>query len=96
MYGDLLRSVHGCVFFGVPHRGAEAAYWSSFGANVIKVALFGHVNANYVAALQQNSRAFADISRQFVERGASLKIRTFYETKMLDNQLVCRCDACVW
>ena len=94
MYGDLLRCVHGCVFFGVPHRGAETAYWANFGANVIKVAFFGRTNTNFVAALQRNSRTFADISQQFVERGASLMIRTFYETETLYNQLVCRCDTC--
>ena len=96
MYGDLLRCVYGCVFFGVPHRGAESAYWATFGANVIKVAFLGRTNTNFVAALQRNSRTFADISQQFVERGASLMIRTFYETEMLYNQLVCRCGACVW
>lgn len=82
--------MRGCVFFGVPHRGAQAAYWANFAAKVIKVALLGGTNTNFVAALQQNSRTFADISQQFIERGASLGIRTFYETEMLYNQLVCR------
>jgi len=96
VYGDLLRSVRGCVFFGVPHRGADTAYWANFGTNVIKAALFVRVHANFIAALRQNSKAFADISQQFVERGASLRIRTFYETEMLDNQLVRRLSTLVY
>ena len=93
MYGDLLRSVRGCVFFGVPHRGAEATYWANLTANIIKAVVLpvGRTNTSFAAALQQNSRALSDISQQFVERGASLKIRTFYETEMLHDQLVCRC-----
>ena len=90
MYGNLLRCVHGCVFFGVPHRGAEGSYWANFVTNVIKVALFGRTNTNFVAALQENSKTFADISQQFVERAASVRIRTFYETEMFHNHLVCR------
>ena len=92
MYGDLLRCVRGCVFFGVPHRGAESGYWANFAGTIIKVALIGRTNTSLAAALQQNSAKFAEISQQFVERGAPLKIRTFYETEKLDNQLVCRSD----
>lgn len=77
----------------MPHRGAEAAYWASFTANVAKVALFGRVNVNFVTDLQKNSRVFADISKQFIERGASLTIKTFYETDRLYGQLVCKCFA---
>ena len=60
-------------------------------ANVIKVALLDPTNANFVAALQENSKALAAISQQFVERVASLRIRTFYETEKFHNHLVCIC-----
>ncbi|KAI9855703.1 MAG: hypothetical protein M1813_009665 [Trichoglossum hirsutum] len=79
-YGDLLDSVHGCVFFGVPHRGADTAYWLNFAASILKVAQLGTgTNTNYLAPLQRNSAAFADISQQFIERGGPLQIRTFLE-----------------
>jgi hypothetical protein len=45
-------------------------------------------NPNFVTALQRNSRTFAHISEQFIERGDKLKIRTFYETEKLYGQLV--------
>ena len=90
MYGDLLRCVHGCVFFEVPHRGAEGTYWANFVTNVIKVALLGHTNTDFVAALQENSKTFADISQQFVERAVSVRILTFYETETFHNNLLCR------
>jgi hypothetical protein len=83
------------VFFGVPHRGTETTYWANFVVNIIKVTLLGRTNTNFAAALQQNPRMFADISQQFVERADSLKIKTFYETETLDNQLVCRRWICL-
>lgn len=78
----------------MPHRPKETAYWRDFGANIIRAELSGHTNTDHAAALQQNSRTFADISQQFVERADSLVFRTFYENEMLDGQLVCR--GCVW
>lgn len=91
VYGDLLNSVRGSVFFGVPHRGADAAYWADFAANLLKITQWGFgTNTSFVAALKRNSRTLADISQQFVERATRLEIRTFFETEKLYNQLVCR------
>ncbi|KAF8540576.1 hypothetical protein BDD12DRAFT_833045 [Trichophaea hybrida] len=87
LYGDLLKCVHGAAFFGVPHRGSEVAYWANFAANLLKIPLLGNTNAKFVAALQKNSEAFANISQQFIECSSSLQIRTFYETKKAYNQL---------
>jgi len=79
------------VFFGVPHRGSDIAYWGNFGANLLKITQLGfNTNTSFVEALKKNSTTFADISQQFSECGANLPIRTFYETKKLWNQLVCR------
>jgi hypothetical protein len=87
----LLDSVRGLVFFGVPHRGSDIAYWGNFAANLLKITQLGFgTNTSFVEALKRNSATFADISQQFIERGANLPIRTFYETERLWNQLVCR------
>ena len=88
-YGDLLNSVRGSVFFGVPHRGADAAYWANFAANLLEIAQLGFgTNTKFVAALRRNSETLANISQQFIWRAARLDIRTFFETEKLCNQLV--------
>ena len=88
-YGDLLGCVKALVFFGVPHRGADLAYWATFASTILQITQLGFAtNTNFVIALQKNSPAFAQISEQFIERGAKLKIRTFYETEKLYNRLV--------
>ena len=88
-YADLLNSVKGLVFFGVPHRGSDIAYWGNFAANLIKVIQLGFsTNTSFVRALKRNSAAFADISTRFSECGANLPIRTFYETEKFWGQLV--------
>jgi hypothetical protein len=90
-YGDLLESVYGSMFFGVPHRGSNSgiAYWADFAARLINLGSFGFAtNTRYLQKLQTNSSAFSAISAQFVERAAPLKIRTFYESEKIGNQLV--------
>jgi hypothetical protein len=87
--GDLLQYVRGAVFFGVPHRGADIAYWASFAANVLQFCQLGlRTNPAYVKALQRNSPTFANISAQFVDPAERLSIRTFYETERMGNQVV--------
>src|SRR5436305_4388400 len=87
MFGDLLSSVRGVIFFGVPHRGADLASSASFATNLINL-LGINTNQSFVTALQRNSKTFMDISEQFIERAARLQIRTFYETEKLYHQLV--------
>jgi hypothetical protein len=90
-YGDLLQSIYGSMFFGVPHRGSNAAipYWGEFAARLVKIGSFGFAtNTRYLQKLQNNSSAFSAISAQFVERAAPLQIRTFYESEKMGNQLV--------
>jgi hypothetical protein len=88
-YGDLLNCVKAVVFFGVPHRGADLAYWATFASKILQITQPGFAtNSNFVKALQKNSPAFGQISEGFIERGDKLKIRTFYETELLYNQLV--------
>ena len=88
-YGYLLSCVKAAVFFGVPHRGADLAYWAAFLSNILKTVLLGFATrTTFVEALKRNSSTFADISQQFVERSAKLEIVTFFETKKLRGQLV--------
>ncbi len=89
-YANLLASTRGLVFFGVPHRGSDIARLGNFAANLLEMAQLGFgTNTNFVEALKRNSETFAHISQQFIERGADIPIRTFYETERLGNQLVC-------
>ena len=88
-YDNLLKSVRGSVFFAVPHRGADLVYWKNFAANILKVVQLGFgTNTNFVEPLQKNSAILAEISQQFIERGADIQIRTFYETDKIKNFLV--------
>jgi hypothetical protein len=88
-YGELLSSIKAAMFFGTPHRGSEAAYWGAYAANVLKILQLGRgTNTSFVSALQRNSTEFANISQQWIERAAPLKIRTFYETERLLGELV--------
>ena len=87
-YDQLLKSVSAMVLFGVPHRGSNVAFWANFAANILSASQVG-ANPNFVHSLQRNSKAFSDISRQFIERAADLKkIYTFYELEKLHNILV--------
>jgi hypothetical protein len=89
-YGELLRSIKAAMFLGTPHRGSDAAYWAAYAARVLKVIQLGRAtNDSFISALQRNSSEFANISQQWIERAAPLKIRTFYETERLLGELVC-------
>ncbi|KAL8863359.1 MAG: hypothetical protein Q9178_000039 [Gyalolechia marmorata] len=95
-YGGLLQSIHGIVFMGVPHRGADSARWASLVASILQVGQFGlGTNTNFVEALKRNSPTFSDISRQFVERAKLLTIRTFFETERWGNQVIVDKDSAV-
>ena len=89
LYARVLDSVQALVFFGVPHRGSDLAYWSTYAARLMSTVQLGlGTNKSFVEALTRNSQTFADISQSFIERAASLKIRTFYETERLYGYLV--------
>jgi hypothetical protein len=89
VYGALLEKVYGVVFFGVPHRGANIAYWAGLPARLLNYALIGlGGNRSFLNALQKNSLEWRTISRDFVKRVSALSsIRTFFETQKLGNIL---------
>lgn len=89
IYGTVLDSVRALVLFGVPHRGSDLAYWSTFAARLLNTVQLGlRTNTSFVEALTRNSQTFTDISQSFIERAAPLKIRTFYETEKLYGNLI--------
>lgn len=89
-YGELLNNIKAAMFLGTPHRGSDAAYWATYAANTLKILQLGRGTNNlFVSALQKNSTEFANISQQWIERAAPLKIRTFYETERLLGEIVC-------
>ena len=79
---------------GTPHRGGDLAYWATYLANILNIALLGtRSNPRLLVDLQKNSPALADISKQFVERGQELDILTPFEQERYLGTLVSQaCD----
>ncbi|KAK4454854.1 hypothetical protein QBC34DRAFT_103225 [Podospora aff. communis PSN243] len=74
---------------GVPHHGTGIAKWAKHATQFIKVASFGFSgNTNFLKALERSSPDWVRISRDFVERGRGLLIRSFYETERTGAILV--------
>ncbi|KAG9526674.1 hypothetical protein KCV07_g330, partial [Aureobasidium melanogenum] len=88
-YRDILESVKGCLFLGVPHGGADSAYWAKFPARMVSYVTLGlRGNSRILGSLETKSADCVRISRGFVHRATSLQIRTFYETDRLGNVIV--------
>ncbi|KAF3807774.1 Protein SERAC1, partial [Colletotrichum gloeosporioides] len=87
---DVQKSTLGLMFFGVPHRGADDAYWGEFASRLLSALSLGTWgNSRFVQGLKRNSPEFSSISRAFVEPGSEIKvIRTFYETKKMGNRII--------
>jgi hypothetical protein len=89
-YRSILNNTKAIAFLGVPHRGADAAWWFSFAASSLKGATLGaSTHTALVKDLQKASPVLATISKQFIDRAKSLKIYTFYETRKLSGIVVC-------
>jgi hypothetical protein len=89
-YRNILDNTKAIAFLGVPHRGADAAWWFGFAASSLKGVTLGvSTHTALVKDLQKASPTLATISKQFVNRGKSLKIYTFYETRKLSGIVVC-------
>ena len=79
------------IFMGTPHRGTDLAALANFAARAPRAFQIGTAtNTSLLSDLRKNSNTLTQISKQFVERGSTLEIRTFYETKRMDymNRLV--------
>lgn len=78
-YNQLLNAIKGVVFMGTPHRGADIAYWSRILGKMANIPLMGSIRTNLLSDLVPKSATLGEISSQFVERGKSLQIFSFYE-----------------
>jgi hypothetical protein len=88
-YGAVLENIKGCLFLGVPHRGADLAYWAQLPAHIIKYGSLGFTgNPRFLSSLKKSSPEWMQISKLFVHRGTQLNIRTFFETDKLGNMIV--------
>ena len=85
VYGNLLEMAKGVIFMGTPHRGANVASWAKFAAQALRALQMGTAtNKSLLSDLRKNSKTLAQISQQFVERGSTLRIKTFYEGNKMD------------
>ena len=52
-YGEVLEKVKGCLFLGVPHRGADLARWAKIPAHFISYASVGFAgNTRFLDSLE--------------------------------------------
>lgn len=72
--------VKGCMFFGVPHRGADIADVASRFLSVL--GLVFNINKSNVQDLKPKSQRFANISSEFqsVQEERDIPVLSFYET----------------
>lgn len=88
-YGKLLGTIQGCIFLGVPHRGADLASWATLPVRTLQALSGGSFgNDKSVKSLGRDSTVWVNISRDFVHRAERLQIRTFHETEKFMNQIV--------
>ncbi|KAI9857467.1 MAG: hypothetical protein M1813_008217 [Trichoglossum hirsutum] len=85
LYEGLLQRVRGVVFMGTPHRGSNVVSWTDFLARALYAIQVGTgTNKDLLSILRRDSKVLSDISRQFIDIGAKLQIRTFIETELLE------------
>ena len=96
--GTIFSSTTGVFFFGTPHRGSKE--WASFGEGIAGIAgrlLSMDTNNEVIHALLPSGPELElcreSFTTQWVQRGNSLKVRTFQESKGITgvrglNQLV--------
>ncbi|PTB68629.1 hypothetical protein BBK36DRAFT_1166530 [Trichoderma citrinoviride] len=92
-YGPMLERIRGVVFMATPHRGSNLGYWDSIGPRLIRAASLGFkCNTKLIKDLKVDSEMLKRISDSFAYRGASLKIRSFYETERMPRHTRCIVD----
>ena len=78
--------VKAVIFMGTPHHGADVATWGNFAARALRALQMGTAtNTSFLSDVEGNSRTLKEISQQFVERGSTIMVKTFYETRKLDS-----------
>jgi hypothetical protein len=82
-YHDFSMSVTGVMFMGVPHRGADLAFWSNALGRIANIPLLGGLRTDLLNDLTPKSILLRDVCDQFIERGKNLQIFSFYERKRI-------------
>ena len=91
-FKDILDNTKAMAFLSVPHKGADIAWWGTFGANILNSASMGtSTNKKLIKDLKKYSPVLMDISRQFVPRSQGLTIYAFYERTKTGPILVGTC-----
>ena len=77
--------VKAVIFMGTPHHGADVVAWANFTAWALKtLQMSTATNTNFLSDFKGNSETLRQISQQFVERGSTIQMKSFYETRKLD------------
>lgn len=82
-YHDFSASVTGVMFMGVPHRGADFAFWSHALGRIANIPLLGALRTDLLNDLTPKSGFLRDLCDQFIERGKDLQIFSIYERKRI-------------
>ena len=88
-YKDIIESVRGVAFLGVPHGGAAVARLGYFFAELLKKATLGRTtNASLAADLRGGSKILREVTTQSVHRLAQLRICSFFEREKTWGELI--------
>ncbi|RYP68053.1 hypothetical protein DL771_006894 [Monosporascus sp. 5C6A] len=88
-YQDILKSTHGVIFMGTPHRGSRAASPAGQLSKIINVATLGTgARSDLLDVLKVSSRVLDRVSRQSAQILQRLSIVSFYEQKPLGPTLI--------
>lgn len=79
--------VKGCMFFGVPHKGAEVADTASKFLSVLGPVF--NVNKNNIRDLKPKSQRLANISGEFrsIQSSRNIPVLSFYEAARYNHTL---------
>ncbi|KAH6843219.1 hypothetical protein B0I37DRAFT_383999 [Chaetomium sp. MPI-CAGE-AT-0009] len=78
---DISTSTKGIVFFGTPHRGADAAKWGAVVDGIVS-ALLHRPKGELVKTLKTNSEGLLSISEDFSPLASRYAIASFYESNV--------------
>ncbi|KAK0645815.1 Alpha/Beta hydrolase protein [Cercophora newfieldiana] len=94
-YKDIADSTKGIIFFGTPHKGADAATWARQISDIVQVALH-RPPASFLETLERHSPDLLKISEDFRVFAPRYAITSFYEqhaTKVLGTVVVGKMSA---
>ncbi|KAK3689030.1 Alpha/Beta hydrolase protein, partial [Podospora appendiculata] len=84
-FADIAENITGLVFFGTPHRGADAATWASLVAGITTTAFGRSPKSVFLRTLKPNSRDLMDISEDFRPLSTKYANVSFVESDVLSG-----------